>query len=201
MTKIGNSVKIERFVSRTGKNQYLLTSGDEAAAIDVSDAHEEIGSILENMGTGLKYLLITHAHESHLQALPDLKSKYGGTFCLHEYEYELFKESGAALEPDRFVKDEQILRLGDVEIEIILTAGHTKGSVSYYVRQARALFSGSSFLKKGYGKIWGPKSMSLMLFSLKRLSYNIPAETTIYTGSGDLTTMGNEGWVQCLRSV
>ena len=51
------------------------------------------------------------------------------------------------------------------------------------------------------GKIWGPKSMSLMLFSLKRLSYNIPPETTIYTGSGDLTTMGNEGWIQCLRSV
>jgi hypothetical protein len=40
-----------------------------------------------------------------------------------------------------------------------------------------------------------------MLFSLKRLSYNIPAKTTIYTGSGDLTTMGNEGWIQCLRSV
>ena len=106
-----------------------------------------------------------------------------------------------ALEPEEELKDEQILPLGDVEIEVILTAGHTKGSVSYYVSQAQALFSGSSFLKKGYGKIWGPKSMSLMLFSLKRLSYNIPAETTIYTGSGDLTTMGDEGWVQCLRSV
>ena len=201
MAKNDSSLKIQRFVTKTGKNQYLLTSGGEAAAIDVSEAVEEVGSILENRCIELKYLLITHAHESHLRALPDLKKKYGGTFCLHEYEYELFKESGAALEPDRFVKDEQILRLGDVEIEIILTAGHTKGSVSYYVRQARALFSGSSFLKKGYGKIWGPKSMSLMLFSLKRLSYNIPAETTIYTGSGDLTTMGEEGWVQCLRSV
>jgi glyoxylase-like metal-dependent hydrolase (beta-lactamase superfamily II) len=201
MAKNDSNAKIQRFVSKTGKNQYLLTCGGEAAAIDVSEAVEEIGSILEKSGTELKYLLITHAHDSHLQALPDLKNKYGGTFCLHEYEYELLKESGPALEPDRFIKDEQKLRLGDVEIEVILTAGHTKGSVSYYVRQARALFSGSSFLKQGYGKIWGPKSMSLMVFSLKRLSYNIPAETTIYTGSGDLTTMGDEGWVQCLRSV
>ena len=201
MNKTGSNAGIQRFVSKTGKNQYLVASGGEAAAIDVSEAADEIGSFLEESGTELKYLLITHAHESHLKSLPDLKNKYGGTFCLHEYEYELYRESAMTLEPDQELKDEQKLPLGDIEIEVILTAGHTKGSVSYYVKQAQALFSGSSFLKKGYGKIWGPKSMSLMLFSLKRLSYNIPAETTIYTGSGDLTTMGEEGWVQCLRSV
>jgi glyoxylase-like metal-dependent hydrolase (beta-lactamase superfamily II) len=201
MKKNTGSTQIKRLVSTTGKNQYLLVSAGEAAAIDVSEAYDEVGSILDGMGIGLKYLLITHAHKSHLQALPDLKNKYGGTFCLHEYEYEVLKESETNLEPDRFLKDEEKLQLGDIEIEVILTAGHTKGSVSYYVKKANALFSGSSFLKKGYGKIWGPKSMSLMLFSLKRLSYNIPSETTIYTGSGDLTTMGDEGWVQCLRSV
>jgi glyoxylase-like metal-dependent hydrolase (beta-lactamase superfamily II) len=201
MSKNDTRTKIERFVSPAGKNQYLLISAGEAAAVDVSEAQDEVGAMIENMGVNLKYILITHAHRLHLQALPTLKKKYGGAFCLHEYEYELFKESAGALEPDRYIKDEDKLPLGEVDIEVILTAGHTKGSVSFYVKQANALFSGSSFLKKGYGKIWGPKSMSLMLFSLKRLSYNIPAETTIYTGSGDLTTMGKEGWVQCLRSV
>jgi len=194
-------MKIQRFISPAGKNQYLLTSAGEAASLDVSEAHEEVGAILRDSGIELKYLLITHAHKRHLHALPALKKKFGGTFCLHEYEYELLNESDGALEPDRMVADGEMLPLGDVDIEVILTAGHTKGSVSYYVKKARALFSGSCFLKKGYGKIWGPKSMSLMLFSLKRLSYNIPAKTTIYTGSGDLTTMGDEGWVQCLRSV
>jgi len=201
MKKKSGNTQIKRLISTTGKNQYLLVSAGEAAAIDVSEVHDEVGSILDGMGIGLKYLLITHAHKSHLQALGDLKNKYGGTFCLHEYEYEIYKESETALEPDRFLKDGEKLQLGDIEIEVILTAGHTKGSVSYYVKKAKALFSGSSFLKKGYGKIWGPQSMSLMIFSLKRLSYNIPSETTIYTGSGDLTTMENEGWVQCLRSA
>ena len=201
MKKKSGNTQIKRLISTTGKNQYLLVSAGEAAAIDVSEVHDEVGSILDGMGIGLKYLLITHAHKSHLQALGDLKNKYGGTFCLHEYEYEIYKESETALEPDRFLKDGEKLQLGDIEIEVILTAGHTKGSVSYYVKKAKALFSGSSFLKKGYGKIWGPQSMSLMIFSLKRLSYNIPSETTIYTGSGDLTTMGEEGWVQCLRSA
>jgi len=201
MKKNSHNTQIKRLISTTGKNQYLLVSAGEAAAIDISEAHDEVDSILDGMGIGLKYLLITHAHKPHLQALWDLKNKYGGTFCLHEYEYEIYKESETALEPDRFLKDGEKLQLGDIEIEVILTAGHTKGSVSYYVKKAKALFSGSSFLKKGYGKIWGPQSMSLMIFSLKRLSYNIPSETTIYTGSGDLTTMGEEGWVQCLRSA
>ena len=201
MEKTQSNLAIQRFASTTGKNQYLLTSAGEATVIDVSESYADICKILDTMGIGLKYLLVTHAHKRHLQALPGLKRNYGGTFCLHEYEYELLKESDSNLEPDRFLRDKDLLQLGDIEIEVLLTAGHTKGHVCYYVKKADALFSGSTFLKRGYGKIWGPKSMSLILFSLKRLGYNIPAKTTIYTGSGDLTTMGNEGWIQCLRSA
>ena len=201
MGKTQGNLTIQRFVSTTKKNQYLLTSAGEAAVIDVSEAFDEICKALDKTEIELKYLLITHAHKRHLQALPALKNKYGGTFCLHEYEYELLKESDTSLEPDRFVKDRELLHLGDIDIEVLLTAGHSKGSICFYVKKADALFSGSTFLKRGYGKIWGPKSMSLMQFSLKRLSYSIPAATTIYTGSGDLTTMRNEGWIQCLRSA
>jgi glyoxylase-like metal-dependent hydrolase (beta-lactamase superfamily II) len=201
LRKSQNNLIIQRFVSTTGKNQYLLTSAGEAAVIDVSESYDEICKILDEKEILLRYLLITHAHKPHLKALPELKRKYGGTFCLHEYEYELYKKSESHIEPDRFVKDNELLQLGDIDIEVLLTAGHTKGHVCFYVKKADALFSGSSFLKRGYGKIWGPKSMSLMLFSLKRLSYNIPPETSIYTGSGNLTTMGNEGWIQCLRSA
>jgi len=201
MNKPQSNLAIQQFVSTTGKNQYLLMSAGEAAVIDVSESYDDIYKILDNTEIGLRYLLVTHAHRRHLEALPELKRKYGGTFCLHEFEYELLKESVGNLEPDRFVRDNELLQLGDIEIEVLLTAGHTKGHVCFYVKKFDALFSGSSFLKRGYGKIWGPKSMSLMLFSLKRLSYNIPPQTTIYTGSGDSTTMANEGWIQCLRSA
>ncbi len=201
MAKISYDCDIKRFVSPEDKNQYLLISRGEAAVIDASGSAAEIGKTIEDLGVTLKYLLVTHAHKSHLRALPDLKKRYGGTFCLHEYEFELFKEMNCSLEPGRTLNDNDLLSIGDIDIEVLLTAGHTKGSVCYYVKKANALFSGSTFLRRGYGKIWGPKSMSLMLFSLKRLSYNLPAKTKIYTGSGDLTEMGNEGWVQCLRSV
>ena len=195
------NLEVKQFVSEKGKNQYLLISGNEAAAIDVSDAADVVGRLVTDMGLTMKYLLVSHAHLAHVQTLPILKEKFGATFCLHEYEYQHLKETDIRIEPDRILQDNERLKLGNITIRVLLTAGHTKGSVCYWVAEARALFSGSTLLKRGYGQIWGPNSMSLMLFSLKRLGSIIPAETTIYTGSGELTKMENEGWIHCLRSA
>lgn len=195
------ALEVKRFVSDKGKNQYLLISGNEAAVIDVSAAVDAVGQIVTEMGLTLKYLLVSHAHPSHLETLPLLKEKFGATFCLHEYEYQHLKETDIRLEPDRILQDNDRLDLGNIAIKVLLTAGHTKGSVCYWVKTANALFSGSTLLKKGYGQIWGPSSMSLMHFSMKRLGSTIPAETTIYTGSGELTKMANEGWIHCMRSA
>jgi glyoxylase-like metal-dependent hydrolase (beta-lactamase superfamily II) len=192
---------VKHFVSDKGKNQYLLISGSEAAVIDISDAVDRIGKIVTELGLTIRYLLVSHAHPSHVQALPMLKEKFGATFCLHEYEYQHLKETDIRLEPDRILQDNDRLDLGNIAIKVLLTAGHTKGSVCYWVKTANALFSGSTLLKKGYGQIWGPSSMSLMHFSMKRLGSTIPAETTIYTGSGELTKMANEGWIHCMRSA
>ena len=201
MAKHKGHLDIKRFVSDQGKNQYLLISGNEAAVIDVSDGVDEVSRLIDETGLRLKYLLVTHAHQSHVTALPLLKAKFDATFCLHEYEYQHLKETNVTTEPDRILQDNDILKLGDIEIKILLTAGHTKGSVCFWVKAAKALFSGSTLLKKGYGRIWGPSSMSLMHFSMKRLGSTIPAETTIYTGSGELTKMENEGWIHCMRSA
>ena len=201
MAKNKGHLEVKRFVSDQGKNQYLLISGNEATVIDVSDAADEVGKRIDERGLTLKYVLVSHAHQSHVAALPRLKEKFGATFCLHEYEYQHLKETDVATEPDQILQDKDILPLGDVEIIVLLTAGHTKGSVCFWVKAAKALFSGSTLLKKGYGRIWGPSSMSLMHFSMKRLGSTIPADTTIYTGSGELTKMANEGWIHCMRSA
>ena len=201
MAKSKGHLEVKRFVSDQGKNQYLLISGKEAAVIDVSDAAREVGELIDEMGLTLKYLLVSHAHQSHVAALPRLKEKFGAAFCLHEYEYQHLKETDVDTEPDRILQDKALLPLGDIEIIVLLTAGHTKGSVCFWVKAAKVLFSGSTLLKKGYGRIWGPSSMSLMHFSMKRLGSTIPADTTIYTGSGELTKMANEGWIHCMRSA
>ena len=50
MKKNTGSTQIKRLVSTAGKNQYLLISAGEAAAIDVSETQDEVGSILDENG-------------------------------------------------------------------------------------------------------------------------------------------------------
>ena len=181
------------------RNEYLLVNRDEAAAIDVSASCEEVSEILRQQRITLKYLLVTHAHRSHLTALPELKSAFGAAFCLCREDTDLLGTSGVAIEPDLFIKDNVRLKLGDGVIRVLHTPGHTPGSLCFYVKDMNVLFSGRTLEKDGYGTIWGPSSMAAMLTSLKRLNGNF-CSAAVYPGRGARTAMRQEAWLDCLRS-
>jgi glyoxylase-like metal-dependent hydrolase (beta-lactamase superfamily II) len=84
-TATGTDLDVKRFVSKNGKNQYLLVSGNEAAAIDIAEAKDDVIDYLSQKAFRLKYLLITHAHPRHVQDLPELQETVGCAFCLHAY--------------------------------------------------------------------------------------------------------------------
>ena len=196
----GKDITIQRFISQsTGKNEYLLISGHEAACIDMIDSFDNLKETLEKNRAELKYVLATHAHKTRVTAVDHLKTNFGGKFYLHEYDHELLEPSTP--KPNRYLKDNEILQLGNIKIRVFHTPGHTKGSLSFWLEQVGIIFTGNTFVKGGHGKIWGPKSMSLIVFSLKRLNYNLPEETLIYPGDGELTSMKEEAWVNCLRSA
>jgi len=90
-----NSFTFRQF-NRPGsdKNEYLLINQNEAAAIDVAEACSEVADILRREQLQLKYLLVTHAHRSHLNGLQPLKTEFGGTFCLNREDYDLLQSSG-----------------------------------------------------------------------------------------------------------
>jgi hydroxyacylglutathione hydrolase len=185
--------------SDNDKNEYLLINLNEAATIDVDASCDEVLEVLQREKLSLKYMFVTHAHRSHLTALPILKTAAGGTFCLGEDDYDLLKTADIQIEPDIFLKDNAKLKLGDGTIRVLHTPGHTRGSLCFYVKDADILFSGRTLEKDGYGTIWGPTSMSYMLFSLKRLDGAIPS-AAVYPGRGENTTMQKEAWLNCLRS-
>lgn len=193
---------IKTFVSPPKEtNVYLLIDGDEAAVIDVGNSYNDISSTLNERGAGLKYILVTHGHRSHINSLFLLKESIGGMICLHKEDSHFLKEIGSDLEPDMFIKDNHSLKLGSTMIKALHTPGHTMGSLCFHVRGANALFTGDTLLKREFGKIWGPHSMGLMLRSLKRLNSVIPPRTTVYPGHGSSTTMRDEAWLDALDNL
>jgi hydroxyacylglutathione hydrolase len=195
-------VVIKRFVSSPNEiKTYLLIEGNEAAVIDVANSYDGIKNALNELKASLKYILVTHGHLSHIHSVPEVKKDMGGMVCLHELDTELLKQVNSHSKPDLFLKDGASLKLGNAHIKVLHTPGHTPGSLCFYVKEARALFTGDTLLKGEFGKIWGPHSMGLMLRSLKRLNSLIPPKTTVYPGHGPTTTMSKEAWLDPLDNL
>jgi hydroxyacylglutathione hydrolase len=195
-------VIIKRFVSSPNEtNTYLLIEGNEAAVIDVANSYSDVRDTLVEQGISLKYLLVTHGHPSHLGSIRMTKENLGGMLCLHKSDTDLLKEADSNLKPDILAKDNDSLKFGNTVIKIFHTPGHTPGSLCFYLREAKALFTGDTLLKGEFGKIKGPHSMGLMLRSLKRLNSVIPPKTTVYPGHGPMTLMSKEAWLDTLDNL
>jgi glyoxylase-like metal-dependent hydrolase (beta-lactamase superfamily II) len=193
---------VKRFVSSPNEtNTYLIIEGSEAAVIDVGDSYGDVRDTLNKLGVSLKYLLVTHGHLSHLGSIRTTKDNLGGKLCLHKSDTDLLKEADSNLKPDILAKDNDSLKFGNMVIKIFHTPGHTLGSLCFYLREAKALFTGDTLLKGEFGKIKGPHSMGLMLRSLKRLNSVIPPKTTVYPGHGPTTTMSKEAWLDTLDNL
>jgi glyoxylase-like metal-dependent hydrolase (beta-lactamase superfamily II) len=195
---------VRKFVSPSdGKNvnTYVLIDGDEAAVVDVADSYDDVKNILNETGARLTYIFVTHGHASHLGSVSRVKEEMGGRICFHEHDSDLVEKADETLKPDIVLKDGTKLHLKDTEIKVLHTPGHTRGSVCYYIKKEKLLFSGDTLLKGEYGKIWGPTSMALMLRSLKRLNSIIPPSATVYPGHGDSTTMSKQAWLDSLDNL
>ena len=202
MAEHGGEWIIQRFGPEDyGSNAYLLANGKEAALIDAAGAVEEMDQAIANLGVGIKYLLLTHGSESLAESTPLLKKRHGGKVCIHAVDHEGLGARGHPLEADLFLKDNDRLEIQGGPVGVLHTPGHTYGSLSFYVKNAGALFSGMSLLKGGYGRIWGPDSMRLMMMSLRRLNNVIPPEATVYPAEGPVTCIAKESWLNCLRSA
>ncbi|MCF8885075.1 MAG: MBL fold metallo-hydrolase [Nitrososphaerota archaeon] len=188
-------VVIEKIVYN-GTNSYLIISGDRACLIDVSAPLSMVEKFLKNVK--LEYILITHAHMRHIQYLREFRSSINCKICIHKNEVTDFVKVFPDIEPDLKLKHMQDVKITPIEITVYHTPGHTEGSVCFEIRSLKALFTGDTLLKDGFGKIRSPQDMQKIVISLKMLSRSIPPETRIYPGHGEETVMGREVWLDGL---
>ena len=142
----------------------------EAALFDVAGAIDSLLAVVDEKELQVKYLFTTHAHQDHVWGMPEIRARFPqAQWAVSREEYEdtelyarweeiLSPEQIASMkqlpggtevlafdftrlgEPDIFLEDGQTYRLGDLEIDIFLTPGHTRGSICFHA--GNALFSG-----------------------------------------------------------
>ncbi|MGN0909373.1 MAG: MBL fold metallo-hydrolase, partial [Succinivibrio sp.] len=128
--------------------------GSGAIVCDPGGKAREIACMLEDADLSLKGILLTHAHLDHIGAAADLaeicKAPIYGPCAADQALLDAIPEQASGLGlmecrpfSTRFVKDNEILRIGDLPaIEAIATPGHTPGGVCYYCRDEGFVLTG-----------------------------------------------------------
>ena len=76
---------------------------------------------------------------------------------------------------------------------VLLTPGHTAGSVCYYLPDVKVLFAGDTLFRGSYGRTDFPTgSQSAMIKSIQYLTTFLPGEVNVLPGHGPATTIAAE---------
>ena len=145
-----------------------------ACLIDpVASELDEYVRLLDERGLRLVYTLETHVHADHITAAGLLREKLGSKSVVHR--------DGGAMCADLLVTDGVLLQLGDLDIEVRHTPGHTAGCVSYCVGDR--VFTGDSLLIGGCGRTDFQQGDADALFdSIHRQLFSLPPDTLVYPG-------------------
>ena len=92
--------------------------------IDPGFDTEKILNKASQMKLTIKYLINTHEHPDHISGNMDLSEKTGAKIVAHK---------DAKIKKDLAVKDEAIIRVGETNIKVLHTPGHSPGSICLLV--------------------------------------------------------------------
>jgi len=113
----------------------------------------------EDAGYMIEWVLETHAHADHLSGAPFIKAKTGAKIGIGEHIKDVqrifrpifnatdLKTDGSDF--DRLFRDGERFKIGELDVEVIYTPGHTPADISYKIDEA--VFVGDTLFMPDYG--------------------------------------------------
>lgn len=176
---------------------------DEVIVIDPGASARQLAAKVKEEGLKPAAILLTHGHFDHATGAGELSELLGVKVYAFEKEKETLENpqlnlsgwQGSSLiyHADCFLKDEQELDLAGFHIRVLFTPGHTVGGCCYYFPYQNVVFSGDTLFQTSVGRTDFPRgSMSDLVNGIRTKLMPLPDETAVYTGHGDMTTIGTE---------
>jgi len=197
-------VKIHTLVvGRLQTNCYILQSDSAALIVDPGDEPGRILRFLNDIGVKPSQIIATHTHFDHVLGLDRILSELKIPFLIHHDDLSMLESMqsrvrqimGFEVPPppkvDSYLKDGDLLKIGDETIRILHTPGHSPGSISLcgdgYVLTCDALFNqsiGRTDLPGG--------DLETLMHSIRERLFKLDDKTIVYPGHGPETTIGDE---------
>jgi glyoxylase-like metal-dependent hydrolase (beta-lactamase superfamily II) len=175
----------------------------ECLIVDPGDDGVGISEEIEALGLIPTMVAVTHGHFDHSLAALDLKLIYGIPFgCSSKDEFLLKRQSKTAeyflkrkteipeIKIDTDLDKIKKIKLGEEEIRIIKTPGHTPGGVCLYSANNKLLFSGDTLFENSRGRTdFSYASTEDIMDSIGKIM-KLAKETLVLPGHGENFVLG-----------
>lgn len=195
-------MEIKRFiVGPLNTNCYFVSYKSINILIDPGFEDDELIEFLK--GKELDYIIFTHYHMDHIMGYHHVKKVINGNTktLIHKLDYYGLNDpmiNGAGFIGFDFekIEDAQCFEGNEYQLfdgcKIILSSGHTEGSIIIYFENEKVFFSGDTIFAGGIGRTDLPGSdPKKMVFSIRKI-LNFPDDIKIYPGHEEPTTLGRE---------
>jgi hydroxyacylglutathione hydrolase len=185
------------------ENCYLVIDEDSNRSVVVDPGGEgpRIVEAIEESGTTLEAIWITHAHVDHVGAIAAIKQRWDVPVFLHPLDARLYEAAPRQAEvyglpfdeappPDREFSDGQRIKVGEKEMTVMHAPGHAPGHVVIH-GQGIALV-GDCLFAGSIGRTDLPFSNPPQLSASLQKIVALAPETLVFPGHGAQTTIGEE---------
>lgn len=202
--------QVKSFVfSPIHENTYVLYNDSvDCIIIDPGCYFDEEKNVLkdfiEKNGLQPKLLLNTHCHLDHVFGNKFVAETYGLTLHLHENEKAVLAYAPTSglvwnMPFDNYQGDVILLKegdkiyLGEDELSVIEAPGHSPGHICFYCEKQHFIIGGDVLFERSIGRTDLPGgNFETLIRNIRTKLFVLPDETVVYSGHGDVTTIGRE---------
>ncbi len=148
-------------------------SSNKNSLIDAPQAGPILKALKEK-GWSLDFILITHHHSDHIDAIEELKALFDPIIFGAQKDVHRLPKLDVSL------SDKEKFSTGGLIFKCFEVPGHTSGHLAFYCQSEGIAFTGDSLMAMGCGRLF-EGSPAEMFKSLQKL-ISLPDDTMVYSG-------------------
>ena len=191
------------------ENTYVIFNDSGACAIIDPGCYfdyeyKELTEFIDKNDLLPKCLLNTHCHLDHVFGNRQVAERYKLKLQMHPNEKKLFDYAPVSGEmwglPFKnyegeilYINEGNQVAIGEDQLEIFLTPGHSPGSITFYSSKDKFAISGDVLFRSGIGRTDLPGGdYDTLITSIQTKLFSLPDDVVVYSGHGPETTIGDE---------
>ena len=160
---------------------------DTAAIVDPAWEIDQMLDYADAKEIQITDILLTHSHHDHINGLQQTLEHSDARVHLLKPEAKFW---GAALDKAVLHHGGEQINIGDSQVNILHTPGHTRGGICLYSRQHKTVFVGDTLFASSIGRTDLPGgNFNTLITSIKEKLLTLPPATQVFTGHGPATTI------------